>query len=76
MASDEDRPAAVAGNAFPIDADPQWVWVQYRFPAGLHRAAKTLAAARDITLRQLILESLAAEVARGYHPPRGPSAWD
>jgi hypothetical protein len=43
-------------------------------PAPLHHAAKTLAAAKRMTLRQFVLESLAAEVARGYAPADGRQA--
>jgi hypothetical protein len=40
-------------------------------PADLHRTAKTLAGARGITLRELVIRSLTAEIERGYHTERG-----
>lgn len=44
--------------------------MQYRIPAELHRAARVVATARGMTLRQFVIESLTAEVEREYASAR------
>lgn len=53
-------------------ADAGYVLIHYKVPRRLHAAAKTMASARGVTLRQFILDSLTAEVARGYAAAREP----